>query len=120
MKHQNELRRAPRLTQTDHYSTRYTVVKNNVMIEKFVNFEMLDLSFQGMGVLTNEPLPVGALINFDINFDGVRYNVTARVEWTKRSEDKYRSGLIFEAVDLELIERVKAYLAEFADRRYHN
>lgn len=120
MKDHHDLRKTPRMPQREHMSTRFTIVKENVRIDKMVDLEMLDLNFQGMGVLTEVPLDVDSLINFDVFFDGVRYNITTRVLWTSKTEDRYRSGLHFEDVPMEMIDNIKIYLAEFVQRKYHN
>ncbi len=120
MKNEQNLRRTPRLPQIDQYQTHYTVVSNDVRIEKFVSFEMLDLNFQGMGVQTIQPLPVDAVVNFDIYFDTKLYNVTAKVLWTKKHEERYRSGLAFESIPDELIYSIKVFLSDLPAKRFQN
>jgi hypothetical protein len=120
MKNEHDLRKTPRLPHVDHYETHYSLVQQNVRIEKFVSFDMTDLNFKGLGVQTKEPLPVDALVNFDIYFDGEHYNVTAKVLWTKSNEQRYRSGLAFEEIPEALIYSIKHYLSEFATKRYQN
>ncbi len=120
MKSGEDLRRIPRLPHLERLETQYSVMDNDVHIEKIISLEMLDLNFQGIGVQTELPLPVDATVNFDIYFDGDVYNVTTRVLWTKRNESVYRSGLHFEAVPDQLILSIKRFLTDLSGKRYQN
>lgn len=120
MKDHQDLRKLPRIQHTERYDTHYTLVDNHVRIEKFTSMEMLDLNFQGMGVQTEQPLPVDALVNFDIYFDGDEHNVTARVLWTKSIGQFYRSGLAFDEIPEVLIQNIKRFLSNLASKKYQN
>lgn len=120
MKDGQDLRKVPRMPHANRYETHYTVVEDNVRIERFVALELTDLNFQGMGVQTEQALPVDAVVNFDIYFDGDTYNVTAKVLWTKKHQGYYRSGLAFEYIPEALALRVKRYLTDFTAKKYQN
>lgn len=120
MKQGQDLRKLPRMPHAERYETHYTMVDGNVRIEKFTALEMLDLNFQGMGVQTEQPLPVDAIVNFDIYFDGEHHNVTAKVLWTKSNDKHYRSGLGFEAVPDALIQSIKRFLSDLSAKRYQS
>jgi len=81
---------------------------------------LVDISSEGIGLKTREPLGKDKVISFDLCFSNQYYRVTARVLWTTKHASDWRSGLQILNMPEDLMEEIEDYLRGIEKRRTLN
>lgn len=78
---------------------------------------LVDISSDGIGIKTKEPLDQNRIISFDLCFSNAYYRVVARVLWTQKIGTIWRSGLQILYMPEILMEEIEEYLMSMEDVR---
>ena len=79
-------------------------------VEENVDISLVDVSDEGIGIKTKEPMKREKLISFNLCFTRTIYRVVAKVLWTKKVGALYESGLEVEYMPEELLEEIEDYM----------
>lgn len=74
------------------------------------DIRLVDVSADGIGIQTVEPLAKDAVISFDLCFSHTFHRVVARVLWVRKIGKSWRSGLQVLQIPEELMEEIEEYL----------
>ena len=82
-------------------------------VEENVEISLVDVSDEGIGIKTKEPMKRDKLISFNLCFTRTVYRVVAKVLWTKKVGALYESGLEIEYMPEELMDEIDDYMNGF-------
>lgn len=82
-------------------------------VEQNIEISLVDVSDDGIGIKTKEPMKKDRTVSFDICFTRTFYRVVAKVLWTKKSDGLYESGLEIEYMPDELYNEIEDYVSGF-------
>lgn len=75
------------------------------------DIRLVDISSDGIGLRTREPLSKDRIISFDLCFSNAYHRVTAKVLWTSQAGPEWRSGLQILHMPEDLMEEIEDYLS---------
>lgn len=82
-------------------------------VDQNVDIALVDVSDDGIGIKTKEPMRRDKLISFNLCFTRTVYRVIAKVLWTKKAGALYESGLEIEYMPEELLDEIEGYMSGF-------
>jgi len=82
-------------------------------VDQNVDISLVDVSEEGIGIRTKEPMSREKLISFNLVFTRKLYRVVARILWTKKVGALYQSGLEIEYMPEDLINEIEDYINGF-------
>lgn len=75
------------------------------------DISLVDISSDGIGIKTHEPLGKDKIISFDLCFSNEYHRITAKVLWTSNDPTGSRSGLQILHMPEDLMEEIEDYLS---------
>lgn len=84
---------------------------NDELIEAIppIDLVMTNVSEGGIGVLSHDILPLESVLIFNIDFGLDTYKVMAKVIWSKKEDELFKSGLEFVSIPYALKEALSLY-----------
>lgn len=82
-------------------------------VDQNVEISLVDVSDDGIGIKTKDPLKRDKIISFNLCFTRTVYRVVAKVLWTKKNGALYESGLEIEYMPDELFDEIEDYVSGF-------
>jgi len=84
-----------------------------------INGVMIDLSIIGIGVISNDELPINTMlwVDFVLPFEGQFKNIQAAVIRSKKAGTMYHSGLLFMNLGNEL-KRIETFIVNTMKKKY--
>jgi len=77
---------------------------------------LLDLSTNGMGLLTFVPVEIGVRINANITLPGLKIsNIEGKVIWTLTKGDSWRIGINFTKIDKNASDKIKNMITDYTE-----
>ena len=77
---------------------------------------LIDLSAGGMGLATVFPLPVGTVLNLNLNLKNLSLqNVSGKVVWSTNRAGMHHQGISFEKIDAAAQKLLKAIAADYQE-----
>ncbi len=74
---------------------------------------LLDISANGIGILTFKEIPVNTIVNLQINLHQIKTDcIKAKVVWTKQLDKTYRAGLQFIEISKKDFEQISDYVEQ--------
>lgn len=84
------------------------------------DISLVDISSDGLGIKTREPLSKDKIISFDLCFSSAYHRVVARVLWTSKCPSDWRSGLQILHMPEDLMEEIEDYLNSIEKKKTFN
>lgn len=104
-------RHAPRTLSPESWAIRNTEMPDmDAEYQSATDISLVDISSDGIGIRTRQPLKHDKIISFDLCFSNAFYRVVARVLWTSQASSEWRSGLQILHMPEELMEEIEEYL----------
>lgn len=105
-------RQAPRTLSPEDWAIRNTEIPEmDAEFQSATDISLVDISSDGIGLKTREPLSKDKIISFDLCFSNEYFRVVARVLWTAKSLSEWRSGLQILHMPEDLMEEIEDYLS---------
>ncbi len=77
---------------------------------------LLDLSVEGMGLLTFVPVEIGVKINADINLPGLKItNIEGKVIWSLTKGNSWRIGIAFTKINKLNFDKIKKMSEDYSE-----
>ncbi len=104
-------RQAPRTMSPESWAIRNPEMPDiDAEFQSATDIRLVDISSDGIGIRTRQPLNQGKIISFDFCFSSVYYRVVAKVLWTSQTPTEWRSGLQILHMPEDLMEEIEDYL----------
>ncbi len=104
-------RQIPRTVSPESWAIRNTEAPDmEADFQSATDISLVDISSDGIGIKTREPLSQNKIISFDLCFSNAYHRVVARVLWTSKSLSEWRSGLQILHMPEDLMEEIEDYL----------
>lgn len=105
-------RQAPRTISPESWAIRNPEMPDmDAEFQSASDISLVDISSDGIGINTRQPLSQDKIISFDLCFSSEYYRVVARVLWTSKSPSDWRSGLQILHMPEDLMEEIEDYLS---------
>lgn len=112
--------RVPYMQKIECFSIADDVDSEPVILEKPLNFLIIDISVGGIGIVCDSELEVGKVLTFKIIFDNLEYEVSCQVIYCFESKGKFRAGLKLVKGSKEFIKHLKILVARITLQKKYN
>ncbi|MBP2028295.1 c-di-GMP-binding flagellar brake protein YcgR [Acetoanaerobium pronyense] len=92
-------------TQCNTYYVEDKLIEANPPIDLL----MMNISEGGIGLVSHEKLPVDSVLILNVDFGLETYKIMAKVVWSKKNENEFKSGLEFVSIPYALKEALSLY-----------
>jgi len=104
-------RQAPRTISPENWAIRNPETPDmDAEFKSATDISLVDISSDGIGIKTREPLGKDKIISFDLCFSNEYHRVIAKVLWTSKSPSDWRSGLQILHMPEDLMQEIEDYL----------
>lgn len=114
-------RQTPRTASPEDWAIRNPETPDmDAEFQSATDISLVDISSDGIGIKTREPLSKDKIISFDLCFSNEYYRVVARVLWTSKNPPDWRSGLQILHMPEDLMEEIEDYLGGIEKKKTLN